>query len=124
MRMKFLAHACAVALVYILLFAGGGNAQGAPTGYTKLNTAPITGTTFNDSTCSTLGKVCSYVVSAVNNAGVEAFDPTPVTVTVTASATAPYSVTLNWNASSTAGVTYNAYGTSVNPPGGLAAVVN
>ena len=110
-------------LLLALLLVGFPFFGQVPSGYTKINTAPITGTTFTDSTCTDATN-CTYVATAVSVAGIES-QPSAVSNTAVMPVTGTHTVTVTWNASPTPNVTYNLYRIeSPIPPGAPTAVVN
>jgi hypothetical protein len=87
----------------------------ATTGYTKVNTTAITGTTFTSGTL-TDGVAYNVEVTALNSAGVESGPSNILTGVVPATGTHTFTVT--WTAG-TGDVTYNVYDQVVaaaNPP--------
>lgn len=94
----------------------------ATAGYTKVNTAPTTATTFTTGTLAN-GTVLNFEITAVNAAGESG--PSNI-ITLAIPATGTHMVTLNWIAS-TGATSYNVYDQQVliaNPPGALSGVVN
>jgi hypothetical protein len=94
-----------------------------PSGYVKINSAPITGTTFTDSGCADATN-CTYIATAVSVSGVES-QPSSPSNTAVVPVTGTHTVAVSWVASPTANVTYNLYRIeSPVPPGAPTAVVN
>jgi hypothetical protein len=118
-------RAATVLLALLLLYALVGNPLRGqvPSGYTKINTAPITGTTYTDSTCLDATN-CTYVATAVNSSGVES-QPSAASNVASIPTSGTHTVSLAWTASATPGVTYNLYRIeSPLPPGAPTAAVN
>lgn len=95
----------------------------ATTGYTKLNAAPITVTTFTTGTL-TDGVAYNFEVTALNSAGIESGPSNIVTGVVPAAGT--HTATVSWTVGVN-DVTYNVYSQQVaaaNPPGAAQVTVN
>ena len=119
-----------LAIVVMLLSSAAGFAQ-APAGFTKLaNTSALT---FTDAGCPNL-TTCYYVVTAVDSAGFESLPAACATNQLCVNgniavaqmpSSGTHTVALTWNASTTTGVTYNAY-VHIGPfaPSGIGAKVN
>jgi hypothetical protein len=119
------------AFVLVLLLAGLGSLRKlyaqAGAGYTKLNTSPITTTSFTTGTLID-GATYNFEVTAFNSAG----ESTPMIATATVPATGTHTVTLSWvasvvDATHSAPTGYNAYDQQVlipNPPGAISVTVN
>lgn len=111
----------------VLLLCGVGSvwklyAQ-ATTGYTKVNSTPITGTTFTSGTL-TDGVAYNVEVTAVNSAGIESGPSNILTGVVPPIGLHTFTVT--WTPG-TGDVTYNVYDQQVaaaNPPAALSLTIN
>lgn len=104
----------------------------APSGFTKINTTPVTTTTYSDSGCADL-TTCYYFVTAVMSGGQESAGAPCSTTTLCyngnqAVAIMPssgtHTVALSWTASSSSGATYNVYRMTPSAPSSLSATVN
>ena len=118
-------------LLTVILLTGAALGQ-APAGFTKLNTSPITTTTYSDTGCPNLTS-CYYVVTAVMPGGQESVGAACSSTTLCyagnqAVAVMPSSGThtnaLAWTASIVAGATYNVYRLIPGPPSALGVTVN
>jgi len=108
----------------LLLGTAYGQTVTIPCGSTATPIASgITTTTFTDSAV-TDGVTYYYTVAAVSTTtGLYSSCPTPVAAPIPATGT--HSVTLNWTASTTSGVTYAVFRASPpNPPTGLTETTN
>jgi hypothetical protein len=95
----------------------------ATSGYTKVNTAPISGTTFTSPTL-TDGVAYNVEITALNSAGVESAPSNILTGVVPATGT--HTFTVAWTAG-TNDVTYNVYDQVVaaaNPPVATSITIN
>lgn len=116
-----------IPLFLLLAFCAIGNphklfAQ-ATTGYTKMNTSPIAGTTFTTPTLVD-GVAYNFEVTALNSAGVESGPSNIVTGVVPATGT--HTGTITWTAG-TNDATYNVYDQQVaaaNPPVATSVTIN
>jgi hypothetical protein len=111
-----------ISLITVLLSAIGcltpcARAQALP-GYTKLNAAALTATTYTDTTCADT-TTCFYYVTAVNTFGESS--PSAI-ITAVIPVTGTHTVSLSWT--STVG-SYNIYrGATPLPPSAFTATVN
>lgn len=112
--MKRLAFLCLILAVSISAVAQ------PPAGFTKIGTSAST--SYTDSTCPD-GAKCYYYVTAVNSSGEESAVSNEAAGAIPT--TGAHTVSLNWTASTTTGVTYNVY-QQIGPfaPSGLTATVN
>jgi hypothetical protein len=115
----------------LTLACGAAHAQ-ASSGYTKLNTSPVTTLTYTDSSCP-LQTSCYYEVTSVDAQGFESIPGTCAATQLCVGGNQMYvqmptsgthTVTLSWIASSTPSVTYNVYRHigPFGPTGGTATV--
>jgi hypothetical protein len=111
-----------LAFALVLLLCGVGSIRTlyaqATTGYTKLNTTPISGTTFTTGALVD-GGVYNFEVTAQDAHGQESVPSNIVTGVVPATGT--HTATVTWTASVTPGVTYNVYDQLVPIPNSPAA---
>lgn len=103
-------------LLAVLALGAGALAQSTPctNGFTQVSTAPITGTTFTDSTV-TDGNTYVYMITANNAAG---FACSGVSTQLPIPSTGVHSVALSWIASTTSGVTYAVFRAQNPAPSG------
>lgn len=98
----------------------------ATSGFTKINTAPVTGTTFTTGTL-TDGTIYEFEVLSVDLAGRES--PASNIATAVIPSTLTHTATLNWkpDAGNVGVITFNVYQRIVtipNPPGAVSVTVN
>jgi hypothetical protein len=120
---KWIGYASLAVLLWLLVFGSFRKLYAqATTGFTKINTSPVTTTTFTTGTL-TDGVAVSFEVTAVNSAGESG--PSNI-VSGVVPATGTHTATLTWTASAGA-TSYNVYDQIVtipNPPAALNLVIN
>lgn len=99
--------------VMVLLHGPLGLFGQAPSGYTKLNTTPVTATAFTDTTPKA-GQATSYVVTAVDSFNRESL-PSNMVSGMTPTTGTTHQTVLNWN-ETTPNVTFNVYFLVQPPP--------